>query len=187
MAANNRKAISKGLRFDIFKRDSFTCQYCGAQPPNVVLHIDHIVPVVDGGDNDPLNLVTSCGACNIGKGAKRLEGSPRPDADLAWLEVQQELAELRRYQEAKKERDEVIKGIIELLQNTWFEQSGLDWAPSVSTITKMLIKNSPGTIEQAFMVVAPRVASGQVSSNNNEWLKYTYGVMKHMNSEDDQQ
>lgn len=44
-----RKAISKKTRFDVFKRDGFTCQYCGAHPPEVVLHIDHIIAVAEGG------------------------------------------------------------------------------------------------------------------------------------------
>ena len=76
--APKRKAISKGLRFDIFKRDGFTCQYCGEQPPGVVLHIDHILPVVEGGNNRDANLVTSCAACNMGKGQKILNHLRRP-------------------------------------------------------------------------------------------------------------
>lgn len=44
-----RKAISKKTRFEVFKRDRFTCQYCGATPPGVLLHIDHIHPVAEGG------------------------------------------------------------------------------------------------------------------------------------------
>ena len=68
-----RKAISKRIRFEVFKRDSFTCQYCGAQAPDVVLHVDHINPVAGGGTNDILNLVTSCADCNAGKGARKLD------------------------------------------------------------------------------------------------------------------
>lgn len=67
-----RKAISKRLRFEVFKRDSFTCQYCGKSAPDVVLHIDHIVPVKEGGKNDITNLVCSCESCNMGKGAIKL-------------------------------------------------------------------------------------------------------------------
>lgn len=70
---SKRKAISKKVRFEVFKRDSFTCQYCGAQSPDVVLHVDHINPVAGGGDNDILNLVTSCEPCNNGKGARTLD------------------------------------------------------------------------------------------------------------------
>lgn len=69
----SRKPISKKLRFEVFKRDSFTCQYCGAQAPDVVLHVDHINPVAGGGENDIMNLITSCEPCNAGKGARTLD------------------------------------------------------------------------------------------------------------------
>lgn len=62
-----RTAIPKSVRFEVFKRDKFTCQYCGAQAPDVILEIDHINPVSKGGKNDLLNLVTACKDCNSGK------------------------------------------------------------------------------------------------------------------------
>lgn len=34
---SKRKSISKKLRFEVFKRDGFTCQYCGRMAPDVVL------------------------------------------------------------------------------------------------------------------------------------------------------
>lgn len=68
----NRKAISKKLRFEVFKRDSFTCQYCGRKAPDVILECDHIVPVAEGGPTDMLNLITSCQECNRGKGKQLL-------------------------------------------------------------------------------------------------------------------
>lgn len=67
-----RKSISKKIRFEVFKRDSFTCQYCGRMAPDVVLEIDHINPVVNGGNNGIMNLVTSCFDCNRGKGKRKL-------------------------------------------------------------------------------------------------------------------
>lgn len=63
-----RKQISKKLRFEVFKRDSFTCQYCGRKAPDVVLEVDHITPIAEGGKNTMLNLITSCQECNRGKG-----------------------------------------------------------------------------------------------------------------------
>lgn len=68
MADKKRKPLSKKLRFEVFKRDNFTCQYCGRSSPAVVLEVDHIVPVYEGGKNEILNLVTSCVDCNRGKG-----------------------------------------------------------------------------------------------------------------------
>ena len=62
-----RKNISKKLRFEVYKRDNFTCQYCGRKAPDIVLNIDHIVPVSKGGTNEILNLITSCFDCNNGK------------------------------------------------------------------------------------------------------------------------
>jgi hypothetical protein len=62
-----RKQIPKRVRFEVFKRDSFCCQYCGESAPSVVLHVDHIKPVSKGGTNDLINLVTSCQGCNSGK------------------------------------------------------------------------------------------------------------------------
>jgi len=67
-----RKAISKKVRFEVFKRDSFQCQYCGKSAPEVILHCDHIKPVSKGGDNSILNLVTACFDCNSGKSDREL-------------------------------------------------------------------------------------------------------------------
>jgi 5-methylcytosine-specific restriction endonuclease McrA len=63
----SRDGISLRLRFEILKRDNFTCQYCGRSAPSVALHIDHKKPVSKGGDNRPENLAAACLDCNIGK------------------------------------------------------------------------------------------------------------------------
>lgn len=60
-------AVSKRVRFEVFKRDSFQCQYCGRTPPAVVLECDHVTPVAGGGGDRETNLVTSCFDCNRGK------------------------------------------------------------------------------------------------------------------------
>lgn len=67
-----RTAIPKSTRFEVLKRDKFTCQYCGRSAPDVILEIDHFVPVSKGGDNSLINLVTSCRDCNRGKSDKKL-------------------------------------------------------------------------------------------------------------------
>ena len=178
MSERKRKAISKGLRFDIFRRDEFTCQYCGSQPPDVVLEIDHIMPVKEGGDNHPLNLVTACEACNRGKAAKVLSKHlPRPDADLAFLEMQQELAELRRYQKAKRATDALRDEIVALLQESWFATTALGWCPSESAILKMLVTFEPHDIESALSNVAVKVAGGYL--NRRGWERYTWAILRN--------
>lgn len=81
-----RKAISKKVRFEVFKRDSFTCQYCGGKAPETILHVDHINPVSKGGDNEIINLVTSCQACNLGKSDRLLTDSSSIEKQRAQLE-----------------------------------------------------------------------------------------------------
>lgn len=56
------------LRFRVFARDNFTCQYCGKKAPKVELRLDHIVPISKGGTYTLKNLLTSCVECNSGKG-----------------------------------------------------------------------------------------------------------------------
>lgn len=67
-----RLAVSKKTRFEVFKRDSFICQYCGKAAPSVILQVDHIHPVSGGGSNDILNLITACTDCNSGKSDRLL-------------------------------------------------------------------------------------------------------------------
>lgn len=62
-----RETLSKKMRFEVFKRDSFVCQYCGNSSPEVILEVDHIKPVSKGGDDSMTNLITSCFDCNRGK------------------------------------------------------------------------------------------------------------------------
>lgn len=81
-----RKALSKGVRFEVFKRDAFKCQYCGRAAPDVILEVDHIVPVAEGGGNDLLNLITSCRDCNRGKGKKKLSENTAVDRQRQQLE-----------------------------------------------------------------------------------------------------
>ncbi len=68
-----RQAISYRLRFDVLKRDGFACRYCGQRPPDVVLHLDHVVPVSRGGTDEMANLCACCPACNQGKGDEPIE------------------------------------------------------------------------------------------------------------------
>jgi hypothetical protein len=68
-----RKPLSKKIRFEVFKRDSFTCQYCGTKAPDVILEVDHIKPVKEGGNSDLMNLITSCFNCNRGKGKREIK------------------------------------------------------------------------------------------------------------------
>lgn len=68
-----RESIPQGVRFDVFRRDNFTCVYCGRGSPDVELHCDHKIAHSKGGSNDRSNLVTACRDCNSGKSAKTVK------------------------------------------------------------------------------------------------------------------
>jgi hypothetical protein len=88
-----RIALSKSIRFEVFKRDAFTCQYCGRKAPDVLLEVDHVEPVSQGGTNDLLNLVSACRDCNAGKSDRRLSDTSRLDAQRRQLEELQDRRE----------------------------------------------------------------------------------------------
>lgn len=98
-------AVSKRLRYEILRRDSYTCRYCGRSAPEVPLRVDHVTPIALGGGDEPANLATSCQDCNGGK------SSASPDATLVagvsddalrWATAMQQAADELREQQAPK-------------------------------------------------------------------------------------
>ena len=68
-----RSMMTAKLRQFIKERDSFTCQICGNstyKEPNLLLEIDHIIPIAKGGYTEENNLQTLCWKCNRQKGSK---------------------------------------------------------------------------------------------------------------------
>ncbi|MDP4032178.1 MAG: HNH endonuclease [Pseudorhodobacter sp.] len=57
-------------RFNLFLRDEFSCQYCGARGD---LTFDHVLPRARGGVTSWENVVAACSPCNLRKGAKTLK------------------------------------------------------------------------------------------------------------------
>ena len=102
-----RKGLSKKIRFEVFKRDSFRCQYCGRSAPDVILEVDHIIPVAEGGENDILNLITSCRDCNRGKGKR-----PLTESEI----IAKQKAELDALNERREQMEMVIEWRHELQQ-----------------------------------------------------------------------
>ncbi len=87
-----RESIPNGVRFRVLTRDKFTCRYCGARPPDVLLEIDHVHPVFHGGHSTEDNLVTACRPCNRAKKHYLIEFPFTgqyviAQEELAWLNV----------------------------------------------------------------------------------------------------
>jgi hypothetical protein len=73
--AGQRALMTQALRQLIKERDGFSCQMCGLsaqEEKNLLLEIDHIVPLSKGGITSEENLQTLCWRCNRSKGSKLL-------------------------------------------------------------------------------------------------------------------
>lgn len=69
-----RKIMNDDIRYNVLKRDNYTCQLCGLTVKDgAKLHVDHIIPVSKGGKTVMSNLQTLCDRCNIGKSNKTEE------------------------------------------------------------------------------------------------------------------
>ena len=64
--------IRKEKRHAIYRRDKYTCAYCGRKYSPDRLTLDHITPRQQGGTNKPSNLVTACDTCNSQKNNRTL-------------------------------------------------------------------------------------------------------------------
>lgn len=70
-----RRDVPLKLRLKILERDGYRCVLCGRSPAierGVILHLDHVVPVAEGGKGTFENLRTLCASCNFGKGASQM-------------------------------------------------------------------------------------------------------------------
>lgn len=124
-----RKGISKRVRFEVLKRDAFTCQYCGKSAPDVILHLDHIKPVSKGGNNGILNLVTSCQSCNSGKSDVELSD------DSAVKKQQKQLVDMA-------EKHEQIKLMVE-------------WRESIESSSELLVKSVTKLVSDLMISKSP--------------------------------
>lgn len=77
--ARLKKPVSvfkKGVKFsrmNVFTRDGFACQYCGAKKVMKDLNYDHVVPRIQGGKTVWENIVTACYPCNDRKAGRTPE------------------------------------------------------------------------------------------------------------------
>jgi HNH endonuclease len=152
-------ALAKRLRFAILQRDAHRCFYCGRAAPDVKLTVDHVVPVVLGGSDDPKNLVTACVDCNAGK------TSVQPDpvkveavaADaLRWSEAIRRVAEQRAADRA------VMAADVSAFDEVW-----LGWT-----------YNQPRTITEK--VPVPRDDSWRVSIERFLELGLTFEILESL-------
>lgn len=145
-------AVSKRLRYEIFRRDNHSCRYCGSAAPDVKITIDHVVPVTLGGGDDPTNLVTACSDCNSGKTSTPVDAPliAQVAADaLRWSKAMQQASEVLDASRVERDRcrqrflaawDAITDGCCTELPADWgtsidrFIAAGLDYEMAVEAI-----------------------------------------------------
>lgn len=106
-------------RFEVFKRDGFTCGYCGRTPDDgVKLEVDHITPLSGGGGDEITNLVTSCWDCNRGKGARSLDDKA-PSLTKAMTNTRERALQLDEYRKWQAALDGVSWELVERIWDEW--------------------------------------------------------------------
>lgn len=174
-----RSSLSKKIRFEVFKRDGFSCQYCGATPP-AVLEVDHIIAVSSGGENNMDNLVTSCFDCNRGKSDKSLNLIPEPLKDKA-LRIKESEAQLIEYSAILREKAERLEDdtweiilkfepACEKFNNRWF-----------SSIKRQIERIGIFEVEDAMDIAVSKFGNIRTST-----IKYFHGICRNKANEGDE-
>ena len=176
-----RKTISTRTRFEILKRDGFTCQYCGKKPPVVVLNVDHIIAVSNGGGNEANNLVSACFDCNSGKSDIPISSvvqslNERIKADR---EKAHQLAQCNEWlSEIKQRKDADFLRVSDALMHACGYKKGErvaagSWAQTI----KCLLKRLPAEqISEAVEIAHERFPFSGVETTNQRSFRYFCGV-----------
>jgi len=126
-------AVTKRTRFEVLRRDNYTCRYC--KSTDNPLTVDHVTPVALGGSDDFSNLVAACRDCNYGKGSSSL--GPDAVAPLSDEQIRYERARaivVARMEEEARERYEERQ----MFLDAWMAHAGDcelpdDWKSGVTT------------------------------------------------------
>jgi hypothetical protein len=166
-----RKTISKKIRFDVFKRDSFQCQYCGQFPPKVILEIDHVHPVSKGGSNDIDNLLTACFDCNRGKSNGLITSIPLSVTEKteALLEKQEQVKAYEKLIKSIKRKTQKNIDLVEMAFQEVYENSSFTntFRTSVERFLKSL--TTPDVVESMEIAVSK-------CNNADQAIKYFCGI-----------
>ncbi len=176
-------AISQKITFEVFKRDNFSCQYCGKKSPEVVLELDHIIPIKEGGGDNLENLMTSCFDCNRGKGKELLEtfreGTDPNEQAILLLERERQLKEYNEVLKQVRKRKE--KDINELIKY---------WESKIGTIPNYasplgIMRNALNFLpKEGIMEAIDICASSHRKQEDKNWgcsyRSYFCGIIKTM-------
>ena len=71
MVRRKPRSERKLTRLEVFKRDQYSCQYCGKETRHLTL--DHVIPRYRGGQHSWENVISACVPCNRRKAGRTPE------------------------------------------------------------------------------------------------------------------
>ena len=171
-------SVSTRTRFEVFKRDGFACQYCGRHKDQdaVKLHVDHVIPVKEGGGDEMENLVTACQDCNLGKAAKLLDDR----APVTPIEQRvQELVERRAKLEQYLAERALVDADVSRAWDHWFDVWRKDTLPPYHCPWKSTLRNYIEKLGVDEVCDAMDIAGDKFSWVSNNAVRYFIGILKH--------
>jgi hypothetical protein len=139
-------AISKRLRYEILRRDNFTCRYCGARSAETPLEVDHVIPEALGGKTESDNLAAACADCNAGKAATSPDdqrvAQVSQDA-LRWSEAMRNAAAVQARDRAERES---LVSFFRWRWDTWTTDDGetmplpTDWPDAIARFHSLSVE-----------------------------------------------
>lgn len=166
-------AISKTIRFEVFKRDGFKCSYCGKAPPTVILEVDHIQPKSKKGKDDINNLLTACFDCNRGKKNILLDKAPpKLKENLDVLKEQEQ--QLREYRKFIKKIERRFQKDIEDINFIYSEYFG-GWEFS-DNFKKFSLKRFLQLLPKHQIIEALQIAYNKYPTNKDRVIPYFCGI-----------
>lgn len=166
-------------RFEVFKRDGFTCQYCGRKTPDVVLEVDHIIPKAEGGGSEFANLLTACWDCNRGKGARLLDDrAPVPDLAAQAELIHEREAQLRVYNAVKRAERDREKADFDTAHDHWFDVWHTTSLPTYHVPWKSSLKHFVNRLGVEEVMEAMDITGARFDYVNSNAVRYFAGVCK---------
>ena len=173
-ARTARETISKRLRFEILRRDRYTCRYCGGSAPDVVLTVDHVIPVTLGGATEPANLAAACKDCNAGKSSVPADAEIVADVDqrsARWARAMTVAIE-QRASELAEDRE----------HTHWFDSVWTAWTrggevmPRNAGWKNSVLRFLAGGLDREFIEDAVCIAMGNELLNDDNRWRYFCGI-----------
>lgn len=185
-------AIGAKRRFEILKRDRYTCHYCGRTPPDVLLEIDHVLAKANGGTDEDENLITSCQDCNRGKGAEALESSLAAQVGQKSAHaVRERLEQAKAYAAVLAEVESAYDDMIAMVHERWWAALGSGqtnekgemlcnaYFPEDASVRALLRRGLPlETMLEMVDVTAARVGSFQRARPSKYFFKCCWNRLR---------